>query len=200
MYEHIDKKLNELIKTLPTGPEGFLTPDQAAFLYSFILLTRPRIIAETGFNVGHSALLMMRAMETYGGGTLLSFDLGCYEETKKAAGIVKGYYENFNIFYGDSKQTLAGTLAHAISSNPIATLDMGIIDGGHDVETARYDLLVMESIVKPGGFLWLDDFENNNCINVGVNIVGREFAASRGHCHRFITTDHRGMMIYQKGF
>lgn len=37
-----------------------------------------------------------------------------------------------------------------------------------------------ERALKPGGFLWLDDFENNNCINVGLNIVGRESAASRG--------------------
>jgi len=200
MYAHIDKKLDELIKTLPEGTEGYITPEQAEFMFAFIRLTKPRVVAETGFNVGHSALVIMRAMETYGGGTLLSFDLGRYAETAGAAEKVKGYYENFNIIYGDSKQTLSTTLAQALSSNPAATLDLGVVDGGHDVETARHDLLVMESVVKPGGFLWLDDFENANCINVGVNIVGREFATARAHCHRFLTSEHRGMMIYQKGF
>lgn len=200
MFSHIDAELNGLIQQLPETPEGRITPAQAEFLYAFIRLTRPRVAVETGFNVGHSACVIMRAMEAYGGGTLLSFDIGKYDATHKAAEIVKTRYENFHLILGDSKQTLAPTLAQTLSSNNSATLDFAMVDGGHDIETARSDLIVLESLVRPGGFLWLDDFENANCINVGVNVVGREFAASRSHCHRFLTADNRGMMIYQKGF
>ncbi len=142
----------------------------------------------------------MWAMQSYGGGTLLSFDIGKYEATEEGVAIVKERFEGFHYIKGDTKQILAGTLAHTLSSNNAATLDFAIVDGGHDVATARSDMMVFEGLLKPGGFLWLDDFENANCINTGVNIVGREFAATRGHCMRFLTTDHRGMMIYQKGF
>ena len=92
------------------------------------------------------------------------------------------------------------TLGQILSSNPGATLDFGIVDGGHDMNTARSDLLVMETLLKPGGYLWLDDFESNKDRCVQVSIVGREFATSRRHCLRFVTADHRGLMIYQKGF
>ena len=200
MYSRINAELNGLIDQLPAGKEGFITPSQADFLYHFIMLTRPRLVAETGFHVGHSACVIMKAMEEYGGGTLISFDIAKYEETKKAVEIVKKRFENLHFVEGDTKQTLAGTLAQLFNQNPTLTLDFCIVDGGHDVETARHDMIVMESLLKPGGYLWLDDFENNIYRNVGVNVAGREFAMSRKHCLRFITDDHRGILIHQKGF
>lgn len=200
MFSHIDAVLNDLVHQLPAGGEGYLTPDQAEYMYAFIRLTKPRIVAETGFNAGHSACVILRAMESYGGGTLLSFDIGNHDVTQKAGEIVKKRYEHFHLVLGDSKETLASTLAQSLSSNNDATLDLAIVDGGHDLQTARHDLAVFEALVKPGGFIWLDDFENRNCIAVGVNMVGREFAAHRPSCQRFITSDNRGMMIFQKGF
>ncbi len=200
MLPDIDPELHDLMLRLPETPEGYITPAQAEFLYAFIRLTQPRVVAETGFNAGHSACVILRAMETYGGGTLLSFDIGKHEATHKAAEIVKAKYPQFHLILGDTKQTLAPTLAQAISSNDDATLDLAIVDGGHDTDTARMDLLIFEAILRPGGYLWLDDFENANCIAVGVNLVGREFAAVHQHCLRFLTKDCRGMMIYQKGF
>ncbi len=200
MYEHIDTELNELVRQLPQAGEGFMTPAQADFLFHFILLTRPRLVAETGFNVGHSACIIMRAMEKYGGGTLVSFDIGRHDQTRIAAEIVKKRFENFHLILGDSKQTVPGHLPQIFNQHPQATLDFALVDGGHDMETAKTDLLVMDSMLKPGGYIWFDDFENANCRCVGVNIVGREFAAVRGHCVRFLTHDHRGMMLYQKAF
>jgi predicted O-methyltransferase YrrM len=200
MFEHIDKELDAIVERLPQSREGFITPDQADFLYHFVLLTRPRIVAETGFHVGHSACVILKAMERYGGGTLISFDIARYEETTQAAEMVKARFEGFHLIAGDSKETLAGTLGQILSSNPGATLDFATVDGGHDIDTARSDMLIMETLLKPGGYLWLDDFESNKDRCVQVSIVGREFAMSRRHCLRFVTADHRGLMIYQKGF
>ncbi len=188
-----------MIEQLPEGPEGFITPEQAEFLYAFIRLNRPRFVAETGFHTGHRACVIMRTMETYGGGTLVSFDIGKYDATQKAAEIVKSKYEDFHYVVGDTKQTLSPTLVQILNANANATLDFAIVDGGHDVETARSDLLIFESILRPGGYIWLDDFENTMYVCVGVSVVGREFAASRRNCLRFVTADHRGMMLYQKG-
>lgn len=200
MFSHINTELNDMIQTLPETPEGHITPAQAEFLYFFIRLTRPKLVAETGFNVGHSACVILQAMESYGGGALLSFDIGKHDATHRAVELVKAKYENLHFISGDTRQTLAPTLGHVLDANDQSTLDVAIVDGGHDVETARADMIVFESVLRPGGYLWLDDFENANCVTVGVNIVGREFAALRPHCLRFLTADHRGMMIYQKGF
>ncbi len=200
MFSHIDGELNDFVQRMPETGEGFITAGQAEFMWALIRLTRPRIVAETGLNAGHSACVILRAMESYGGGTLMSFDIGRYDATQKAADLIKERYPNFHYIRGDTKETLAPAMAQALSSNNDATLDLAIVDGGHDIETARHDLLVFDALLKPGGFLWLDDFGNANCICVGVNVIGREFAAARGSCHRFLTPDHRGMMVYQKGF
>ncbi|MFQ5463426.1 MAG: class I SAM-dependent methyltransferase [Phycisphaerae bacterium] len=200
MFSHIDRALNELVQRMPDPGEGFITAGQAEFLWAFIRLIRPRIVAETGLNAGHSACVILRAMETYGGGMLMSFDIGRHDATQQAADLIKERYPDFHYIRGDTKETLAGTMAQALGSNHDATLDLAIVDGGHDIETARNDLLVFDALLKPGGFLWLDDFGNATSVCVGVDIVGREFAASRGSCHRLLAPDHRGMMIYQKGF
>jgi predicted O-methyltransferase YrrM len=199
-YAAIDPELGELMAQLPQTGEGFITLEQARFLYNFILLTRPRIVAETGFNVGHSACIILRAMETYGGGALISFDIGRHPGTRPGAEYVKSRFDNFALVLGDSKQTLAPTLAQILDRNPQSALDFAIVDGGHDVETARADLLIMQALLRPGGYLWLDDFESHSCRCVGVSLVGREFARSNPNCMRFTTADHRGMLIYQKGF
>lgn len=199
-YAHIDTGLNDLLQALPETPEGYITPAQAEFLYAFVRLTQPRLVAETGFNVGHSACVILRAMETYGGGTLISFDIGKYDATHKAATMIQSKYANLHLIMGDTKQTLAPTLVQVLNANPDVALDLAIVDGGHDVETARTDLVVFESVLRPGGYLWLDDFENPVCVAVGVNIVGREFSATRPHGLRFATADHRGMAIFQKSF
>ena len=95
MYSHIDLELNELIQGLPAAPEGFITPAQAEFLYAFVRLTQPRLVAETGFNVGHSACVIMKAMESYGGGTLVSFDIGKHDVIHRGAALVKKRFEGF---------------------------------------------------------------------------------------------------------
>ena len=87
-YNAIDPELGALISELPTAKEGYISPHQADFLYHFILLTRPRVVAETGFNAGHSAMVILRAMERYGGGTLISFDIGQHDATSEGAAIV----------------------------------------------------------------------------------------------------------------
>jgi hypothetical protein len=79
------------------------------------------------------------------------------------------------------------------------TLDFGLVDGGHDASTALGDLETLLACLKPGGYLWLDDFEKN-LPNIGVNLAGLTFARRWGNCLRFQTRDSRGFMIHQKSF
>ena len=200
VFQHIDDRLHDLTEKLPAAEEGHISDDQAEFLWSFLRLNRPRFVAETGFNAGHSAMVILRAMETYGGGILLSFDIGRHDSTRVAAEMVRTSFNGFAFVEGDSKATLANGIVSVLNKDAALTFDLGIVDGGHDYATAKSDLDVMSSLVKPGGFVWLDDFDNGRVVCSGVNQAGLEFAAARGSCVRFRTPDHRGMMIYQKGF
>ena len=199
-YAHIDENLEPLLKALPKAPEGHISPEQAEFLYHFVRLIRPAFVVETGFCVGHSASVIMLAQLSVGlKPHLLSLDICRYEETKWAAEQLKSRFAGLTFVAGDSNELLAPSLRKQLRRNEGLTLDLGLVDGGHDAATALGDLETLFAFLKPGGYLWLDDFEKD-LPNAGVNLAGRTFARRWGNCLRFKTRDTRGFMIHQKAF
>ncbi len=199
-YAHIHAGLGEILQSLPETPEGHVSPKQAEFLFHFVRLIRPAFIAETGFCVGHSACIVMLAQKTIGiEPRMLSVDICRYAETRAAAEIVKSLFPGLKFVEGDTKDVLSESLCRYLRRHEGLTLDLGIVDGGHDAETAAHDLDVLFSYLRPGAYLWLDDFEKA-LPNSGVNRAGHEFARRWGHCLRFRTGDARGFMLHQKAF
>lgn len=199
-YAHIAGGLEEALESLPKPPEGHISPDQAEFLYHFIRLIRPEFVVETGLCVGHSATVIMLAQKSAGlEPRLLSVDNCQYAETRPAAKLLHFRYENFTFVEGDSKEAMAPAVNQYLREHEGLTLGLGLVDGGHDRETALHDLESLASFLALGGYLWLDDFEKIvPC--AGANLAGREFARRWGSCQRFRTQDTRGFMIYQKAF
>jgi predicted O-methyltransferase YrrM len=199
-YSHIASGLTEQLELLPKPPEGHISPDQAEFLYHFIRLTRPELAVETGFCVGHSACVIMLAQESVGiEPHLISIDNCQYAETRPAANLLKCRFKNFTLVEGDSRQVLSAAVNRHLREHEGLTLGLGLVDGGHDAETALHDLEALSSFLVLGGYLWLDDFEKIvPC--AGANIAGRAFARKWGSCQRFRTSDTRGFMLYQKAF
>jgi predicted O-methyltransferase YrrM len=197
-YAHIHPELGEILNSLPQPPEGHVSPEQAEFLFHLVKLIRPVFVAETGFCTGHSACIVMLAQASLGiEPRMLSFDICRYEETKVAAGIVKSRFPGLKFVEGDTKAVLSDVLRRQLRRHDGITLDLGIIDGGHDHATAAHDLETLFAYLKPGGFLWLDDFEKL-LPNAGVNLAGHDFARRWGNCLNFQTRDARGFMLHQK--
>ena len=198
-YAHIHPALGDLLSSLPRTPEGHVSPEQAEFLYHLVRLTRPVFIAETGFCVGHSACIAMLAQASLGiEPRMLSIDICRYGETRIAAKTVKSRFPGLKFVEGDSKEVLSDTLRRQLRRHEGLTLDFGMVDGGHDLATASNDLDTLFAYLKPGGYLWLDDFEKA-LPNAGVNLAGHAFARLWGNCLWFRTRDARGFMLHQKG-
>lgn len=199
-YAHIAPGLKEELASLPPAPEGHISPDQAEFLFHLIRLIRPAFVVETGLCVGHSATVILRAQQSAGlQPCLMSVDSCQFPETRVAAELLRSRYEHFVFVEGDTRQVLSGAVNQHLRANEGLTLDLGVVDGGHDAETAMHDMEALSAFLVLGGYLWLDDFEKPvPC--AGVNLAGRAFARKWGSCHRFRTHDTRGFMIYQKAF
>lgn len=201
-YAYIAAGLKEELEFLPEAPEGHISPDQAEFLYHFIRLIRPKFVVETGLCVGHSACVIMLAQRSVGiEPRLMSIDHCQYERTTQAADLLKSRFENFTFVPGDSNEVLSECVNQYLHEHEKEglTLDLGLVDGGHDAETALNDLETLSSFLVLGGYLWLDDFENVlPC--AGANAAGRAFARKWGSCQRYRTGDSRGFMLYQKAF
>lgn len=199
-YAHIHPGLEQALEALPKPPEGHVSPQQAEYLYHFIRLIRPSFVVETGLCVGHSACVIMHAQASIGlTPHMMSIDICRYEETKRAAQHLKSRFAGFRFIEGDSKEVLASAVSRHLRHHDGLTLDFGSVDGGHDAATALSDLEILFSFLKPGGYLWLDDFEKA-IPNYGVNLAGRTFARRWGTCLRFQTPDTRGFMVHQKAF
>lgn len=199
-YEYIANGLKEDLASLPKAHEGHISPEQAEFLYHFVRLIRPEFVVETGFGVGHSACVIMNAQRSVGlEPCMMSVDICAFEETKKAAMLLKTKFKNFIFVEGDSKKVLSEAVNGILREREGLRLKLGLVDGGHDAETTMHDLNVLSSFLMLGGYLWLDDFEKI-VPNSGVNMTGRAFAMKWGNCNRFRTQDTRGFMVYQKAF
>lgn len=199
-FAHIDASAARLMEALPEPREGHISPDQAEFLYQLIRLTQPRFVVETGFGVGHSAIIIMRAQESVGiRHDCVSVDLCCYPENRTAGEMLAAEFPDFRLVVGDSKEVLWDAIHCHLRENEGLQLGLGVVDGGHDAETALRDLETMAAFLTVGGYLWLDDYGKIVPCG-GANAAGRNFAQKWGHCISFRTADTRGFMLHQKPF
>ena len=145
-------------------------------LYDWIETQKPEVILEVGTWNGLNAARMMK----YGAKKYIGFDLwedgnetidelennvkkrATMEEAQKN---LKGY--DVELIKGNTRETLK---AYADGKKPFA--DMAVIDGGHSKGTIKSDMLMVMKIMKPGGFIFLDDYYYNcPTPNVGAQTV-----------------------------
>jgi len=199
-YAHIHPALERELSQLPTAPEGHISPEQGEFLFYFVRLIRAQFVVETGFCVGHSACIVMLAQQSVGiEPQMLSIDICRYDETKQAAQKLKARFPGLKFVEGDTKDVLSSAVRRHLRRNEHLRLDLGMIDGGHDMQTALHDFEILLSYLRPGGHLWPDDFEKR-LPNSGRNLAGHTFARRWGNCMRFAPSEARGFLLHQKSF
>ena len=133
------------------GHIGDVLPQKILY-YKLSKLEFVKNICEIGFNSGHSAFIWLFGSEV----NLYSFDIASHGYTPHMANYIKEIFPNrFNITYGDSKHTVP----EFTKSNPSLKCDILVVDGGHDYEIAKTDLLNMQKMAnRKGNIVLLDDW------------------------------------------
>ena len=131
--DETDDEWAKAMKDLDLG-EGTIGDEQAKWLGDFVRDRGPITVAETGFGLGRSAWAILEANPD---AEVVSFDLGDHPAVMTAW---QRLYERFgartSLYYGDSKKTVPQFIDdHAV--------DVAIIDGGHDYDTAIADIIHM---------------------------------------------------------
>ncbi len=108
-------------------------------------------VAETGFNAGHSAEIFLLAKpQTF----VTSFDIGHHDYVQKGYEYLqKTFPGRLELVLGDSKESVPWYA----SQHPGKTFDLIFIDGGHDIETAFFDIINMKACAHEKTLLVLDD-------------------------------------------
>jgi predicted O-methyltransferase YrrM len=131
--------------------EGTTSPEQLLYLASVVQRTDARLVGEIGFNAGYSSYAFLSAdPET----RVVSFDLGEHASTKAAKRLIdKRFPTRHTLIYGDSRKTVA----EFNSRNPALHFDVVFIDGGHEYEVAKADIVNMKPLCTEKTAVIMDD-------------------------------------------
>lgn len=155
-------------------------PERMNLLHSLILENKPLNLIETGFNMGHSSLLIgasiLQAMDQdseYSSKKInfYVFDICVHPCVKSNFQIVKEFFQhkiNMVFIEGSTHETLKPFL----HSNNIY-LDFAEIDGDHSYEGVQNDTNAVINRMNPNGIIYIDDYNSSkipfDSVNRGVN-------------------------------
>lgn len=131
--------------------EGSSSPEQLLYLASAVKRTGARLVGEIGFNAGFSSYTFLSA---HSGTRLVSFDLGIHPSTKAAKRLIdKRFPTRHTLIYGDSRKTVP----EFKSRNRALYFDLVFIDGGHEYEVAKADIVNMKPLCTEETLVVMDD-------------------------------------------
>jgi len=140
--------------------EGYIDSEQAIWLKNALeeTFSNARTIAQTGFNGGHSASVILGARPNI---TLTSFDLGEHAYVDQASEFIDlRFPDRHKLIIGDSQETLRDYPAET-------PFDLVFVDGGHSEEVALADLLNFADLSVKNGVVIMDDYLPQKPFGVG---------------------------------
>jgi predicted O-methyltransferase YrrM len=131
--------------------EGSSTPEELLYLSSTATLAGARHIGEIGFNAGFSSYAFL---DTGSETRVVSFDLGkraCTKVGKKF--IDQRFPDRHALIFGDSRETVPDFGRQ----HPELRFDLVFIDGGHEYEVAKADIVNMKPLCTEQTLVVMDD-------------------------------------------
>lgn len=149
-YETLE---NLVKKTIEAGRpwEGSADAAELEFLADLAMRPGVKLIGEIGFNAGLSSYAFL---ESNPKAQVYSFDLGEYDYIKPAKAYIDvAFPGRHKLIIGDSLKTVP----EFHRTNPELRFDLIFVDGGHDYEMAKADLLNMKMLATKDTLLVTDD-------------------------------------------
>jgi len=117
-------------------------------LKAIIQQLQPKVIFETGFNVGHS----VTAMLNYCDSNCKVYSIDRNEKCKPFGDKLTEVFPNFELIIGDTERILTGEL-----SKRNLEIDLAFIDGSHHKEPAKNDIGCIQEYMRFYGCILVDD-------------------------------------------
>ena len=145
--------------------------NQPTYLYNSAkrLSQQSPVIAEIGFNAGHSSVLFL---ESNPNAIVYSFDLGGHPYIPIAKKYIDLIYPNRHHLILENSVT---SVPKFTKENPDIKFDLIFIDGGHSVECALADIRNMKAHSKPDTLIIFDDLQSYNVYPVWKKFVKEGF-------------------------
>ena len=139
-----------LFRQLGAG-EGSSSAEELLYLTHLARRINARSIAEIGFNAGCSSYALLRHVPD---ATVVSFDLGEHASVAVNKKLIdKKFPGRHTLITGDSRETVPAFA----DANPDLRFDLIFIDGGHQYEDARADIVNMRALSCKSTAVVMDD-------------------------------------------
>ncbi len=135
-----------------SGPgEGSSSAAELLYLAQVARRSGAKVIGEIGFHAGFSSQAFLAWVP---GATVISFDLGRHRSVRAAKKLIdKEFPGRHTLIRGDSRETVPAFA----DRNPDLRFDLVFIDGGHDYEVARADVMNMRRLCTAETAVIMDD-------------------------------------------
>lgn len=136
--------------------EGAANGEENKYLAWHLSRGDPKVICQTGFNYGTSALSFLCG--TPASTRVYSWDIGLHRYTSEAHDWLMSQQEFLGrhvLTLGDSRDTLKH--GFSLGADKAARCDSVFVDGGHTGDIAYSDIALFGNMVLPGALLLVDD-------------------------------------------
>jgi hypothetical protein len=142
--------------------EGGMDAAQYEWIGKFFADSAIHTVVQTGFNAGHSAF----TFADHGAVSVTSFDINEHAYVRPAHEYLINRFPQtqFQLVFGDSTKTVP-------SHRDEMRYDVAFIDGGHSQAVAESDLAALRRLVKPGGYVVMDDYGDTMPWQIGPTLA-----------------------------
>lgn len=142
------------------GDVPHMSLEQGRTLWEFLVRNKLSDCLELGFFHGTSSAYIAGAIDEQGGGSLVSIDLAYtrtlepnIEETLKRVGLRR----YCTLFFEET--SYVWRLMHFLQENPNPRFDFCYLDGAHTWFVDGFACLLVERLLRPGGWIVFDDLD-----------------------------------------
>ncbi len=134
--------------------------EQASFLRDFMIENEAESVLELGFFQGKSSAYFAAIMEDRGEGHLTTIDMH-YAAKRKPS--ISEVLEKLGLSHRVSpifaRRSYTWELGKILQQTPRPQFDLCYLDGGHTWDVTGYGFVLVDMLLKPGGWIIFDDLD-----------------------------------------